>query len=531
MDKRLIAVFTAFCMTIGALCLRLYVLCSKGTEYVASESHYFTVDIQNVRGCIYDCRGEKLVDSDYINAAVLKPTLKALSALDGAVDMKTENDIKERMKKGSAVIVETGDIKVQANEDVTVIEKYRRYNENQPARHIIGYLDSDGKGVSGLEKCFDSILYTGKTEQIRFFADAYGRIISGGETEKVNFDAPTGSVHLTLDSEIQHISENALDTFNVNEGGAVVADVKTGALLAMASRPDFDSDNLIEYLKLDSAPLVNRTLNAYAVGSVFKAAVAAAAIENGIDDFYYTCTGTCDVDGTVFGCNNRKAHGELNMQKALECSCNTYFIKLAQKLGEEALLETAEKFGFGQEIQLADGMGTASGKLPSAESLEKTGALANFSFGQGEFTATMLQMVQLFSAIANDGKYTVPYLIEKTVTADGKENRHKLQYPVVALSEYTSQRLTQMLASVVENGNAKKAKLNNNIAAAGKTATAQTGAYGINGVEIYNTWFCGFFPADEPKYVIVILKQGGSSGAEDCAPVFKEIADKISELY
>jgi len=459
----------------------------------------------------------------------MKPTLKALSAVEKATDSETLNEIKERMKSGNAVTLNIGSAQIDENEDAIMCKHYIRYSNSQLARHIIGYTDSDNRGVSGIEKSFNDILYTGKSSCIRFSSDANGRIISGSKTEGQNFDIPTGAVYLTVDKNFQKVTEQALDIYGVKEGGAVVADIKTGAIRAIASRPDFDSDNLADYLNDEGAPLVNRALNAYAVGSVFKAAVAAAALEHGIDDFYYTCNGTCNVDGTVFGCNNRKPHGELNMQKALECSCNTYFIKLAQEIGSEQLLETVEKLGFGQEIKLADELIAKSGQLPSKESLKNSGSLANFSFGQGDFTATMLQMVQLFSAIANGGKYVTPYLVEKTVTSEGEENGHKEQYPVYALSEYTSKRLTAMLTSVVENGNAKLAKLENGISAAGKTATAQTGAYGKNGVEICNTWFCGFFPADNPNYVIVILKQGGSSGAEDCAPVFKAVADRISE--
>ena len=470
------------------------------------------------------------MNNDYDNIAVFKPAQKAYSLIKELTDRKTSQNLYSRLEKGNAVTVNIGTLKFEENEDAFIVSKKIRYSKHQPARHIIGYINSDCRGVTGVEKSFDELLYTGKTQQVRFTADAYGRIISGGKTEKLNFNIPTGYVQLTLDSRIQQAAEMAFDSFNISEGGAVVLDVQTGAIRAMLSRPDFDTDNLAEYLDMESAPLVNRALNAYAVGSVFKAVVAASALEHGIDEFYYTCKGTCNVDGTDFGCNNHKVHGELNMQKALECSCNTYFINLAQKLGGEALLETAGKLGLGEEIELADGLFSKSGQIPTAESLKNTGALANFSFGQGDFTATLLQMAQVFTSIANKGQYITPYLVEKTVTADKVENVHRKQYPVIALSESTSKRLTEMLTSVVENGNAKKAKLSNGISAAGKTATAQTGAYGKMGVEIYNTWFCGFFPTENPKYVIVVLKQGGSSGAEDCAPVFKAIADRITGI-
>lgn len=524
------AVFTAFCITIGALCLRLYVLCTKGTEYVSSAGHYFTVDAGLIRGKILDCNGESLVDEDYENIAVLKPTMKAYSSVLNVVDSEMLENIKERMKKGNCTAANIGKLEFEQNSDALMLKKRLRYSKNQPARHIIGYVDGEGRGVTGLEKSFDNLLYTGKTLNVRFPADPYGRIISGGTADIQNTNLKTASVTLTIDKEIQQITENALDLFDVRQGGAVVADVKTGAIRALVSRPDYDTDNLSQYIEADGSPMVNRCLGAYAVGSVFKAAVVSAALENGIYDFDYTCNGTCNVDGITFGCNNRKAHGKLNMQKALECSCNTYFVNLAMKIGGDKLLETVKNFGFGQEIRLCEGITADSGALPTSDELKKSGSLANFSFGQGTFSASALQMVQLFSAIAGRGRYVAPYLVEKTATADGTEQMHKAKYPVIALQSSTAERLTEMLVSVVEKGNGKNAKLENGIKAAGKTATAQTGAYNKYGVEICNTWFCGFFPAQEPEYVIVIMKQGGSSGAEDCAPIFKKIADKISEF-
>lgn len=526
----MIAVFTAFCIAVGTLCLRLYVVCTRGTEYVGSEAHYFTIEIGKIRGEILDCNGERLVDSEYDNIAVLKPTLKALSAVENVLDSEALSLAEERMKNGNAVEINIGKLEIEPNDDAVMLKKRKRYSENQLAQHIIGYTDSEGNGVSGLEKSFNSLLYTDETLKVRFPADVYGRIISGGEAEIVNSNLKTASVTLTIDSEIQRITENALDISDVEMGGAVVVDIKTGAIKAMASRPNYNADSISEYLNDSTSPLVNRALGAYAVGSAFKAAVAASALENGIDDFYYTCTGSCEIDGINFSCNNKKAHGELNMQKALECSCNTYFVKLAQKIGAEKLLETVKALGFGQSISLSEGISVSSGTLPTSDELKSTGALANFSFGQGRLTASMLQMAQLFSAIGNGGEYTTPYLIEAVTDSDGNKTEHKTKYPVIALKKSTASRLTEMLTSVVENGNASGARLKNGVKAAGKTATAQTGNYNKNGVEICNTWFCGFFPADSPKYVIVIMKEGGSSGAEDCAPIFKKIADKISDL-
>lgn len=531
MNKRLIAVFTVFSLAVGCACLRLYTLATGGADMVSSGKHTFTVEIGEIRGDIFDCNGEKLVSTDYENIVAAKPTYKALTELEKVLDSQSCADLEARMQKGNAVSVNIGKLEIEQNSDAVTLKRYKRYSENQLAKHIIGYLDGEGKGVSGLEKSFNDLLYTGKSLSVSFAADVYGRVLSGTRIEINNSTLKTASVTLTIDTQIQQAVENALDISDVERGGAVVVDIDTGAIMAMASRPDFDTDKLSDYLDDTDAPLLNRALNAYAVGSVFKVAVTAAALESGINEFYYECNGSCEVDGVTFSCNNKTAHGELNMQTALECSCNTFFIELAARIGADRILETASLMGFGQEITLADGIISKSGVLPTSETLSSSGALANFSFGQGGFTATMLQLSTMMSAVAGEGRYVQPYIIEKVTDSNGetvKENEKS--FPVTSVTKSTASRLTKMLASVVENGNAEKAKLKNGVSAAGKTATAQTGTFSKNGVEIYNTWFAGFFPVENPKYTVVVLKEGGGSGAVDCAPVFKRIADKIIDL-
>lgn len=530
MNKRLIAVFTAFSLAFGCICLRLYTIATGGADMVASGKHNFTIETGRIRGDILDCNGEKLVSGDYDNIVAAKPTHKALAELRKVLDSQSCADIEKRMQNGNALSVNIGKLEISQNSDAVMIKKYKRYSGNQLARHIIGYLDGEGRGISGVEKSFDELLYTGKSVSASFSSDVYGRVLSGTRIEIKNSTLKTSSVTLTIDKQIQTAVENALDISGIKCGGAVVVDIATGAVRAIASRPDFDSQNIADYLKDENTPLVNRTLGAYAVGSVFKVAVAIAAMESGIDDFYYECQGSCEVDGTVFSCNNKTVHGELDITKALECSCNTFFIELAKITGAEKILETASLLSYGQETALADGIVSKAGILPSAEKLSSSGALANFSFGQGEFTATMLQLAAMMSAVAGDGRYVTPYIIEKTTDPDGHiVQSHKIPFPVTAMSEKTAKRMTDMLTSVVNNGNAQKAKLKNGISAAGKTATAQTGTF-RNGKEIYNTWFAGFFPADNPRYTVVILKEKGESGATDCAPVFKRIADKITDL-
>ncbi|MEE1066188.1 MAG: penicillin-binding protein 2 [Acutalibacteraceae bacterium] len=531
MFKRMVAVFTAFAVLYGCICVRLYSLSVSGTDDVNSAQRRYTINISEIRGEIFDCNGEKLVMIECENVVAAKPTYKALTELAKVLDADELSYVEERIRKSNAITLEIGKSTINENSDVIMLRKFRRYAEKQPAVHILGYRNGEGRGVYGIEKSFDEVLYSDKCISVSFTADVYGRILGGTEIMVNNSDLKTGSVMLSVDSRIQKTVEDALDKNGVKKGGAVVVEIETGAIRAAASRPAFDADNVSEYLADKNSPLINRALNPYSVGSVFKVIVAAAALENGEGDFLYECTGSCEIDGTIFSCNKKTSHGKLDLTKALECSCNTYFIRLAEKVGAESILETASLMGFGQEIQLADSMISKSGVLPSLKELSSSGAFANFSFGQGRFTATMLQLSNMMSAVANKGKYNIPYLVEKVTDADGNViQSHTGGYPVYALSGGVSERLTRMLVSVVENGNAVMAKPSDGIFAAGKTATAQTGVFNPDGTEVCNTWFAGFFPADNPKYSVVVLREEGSSGAVDCAPIFKCIADEIIKI-
>lgn len=527
MEKRIISVFTVFCFIIGCLCLRLYVLGSSGTEIVSSGSHYSSFTLNGIRGQILDCNGKKITESDYTDYIIAKPTLTSLDTLHELLDSRTYSSLKQRMKKGSPVMVNIGKAKVETTDDLLCVPIYKRYSVPQSAIHIIGYLDEQNHGVTGIEKAFDEILFSDKAISARVSVDAYGRTLGGAGIELISPTVETGNVRLTVDVDIQSAVEKALDECNVQQGCAVVIDTRTGAIRAAASRPSYDPYRVSDYLDSESSPLLNRALESFAVGSIFKVAVAACALENGFSDFQYTCTGSCKVGNVKFGCSSNTSHGKVDLQKALEVSCNTYFINLGQKLGAELLGETASLLGFGQSGKLADGITSESGIIPTSESLQSPAALANFSFGQGSFTATPLQIAQMLCAVANSGKYCEPYLVESFTDRSGIENKHKKKYPTVAMSEETSEILLKMLTSVVENGNASPARPER-FSAAGKTATAQTGIFDKSGNEICNTWFGGCFPADNPRYAAVIMKQGGSSGSYDCAPIFKKIADSIN---
>ena len=229
----------------------------------------------------------------------------------------------------------------------------------------------------------------------------------------------------------------------------------------------------------------------------------------------------------TFNCHKKDGHGILNMEEAVAQSCNTYFINLALEVGGDGITEMAKDFGFGVPTVFSETVKTRSGNLP--EKVDSKAATANLSFGQGELTATPVQICSMMATVANGGRYVRPYLVEGEADVNGRVTRisgYSERRQII--SSGTAELLRRFLVAVVERGSGSRAK-SDIVDCAGKTATAQTGKT-ENGSEIYNAWFAGYFPAEEPKYAVVILKENGGEGAVSCAPVFREIAEKTAEL-
>ena len=231
--------------------------------------------------------------------------------------------------------------------------------------------------------------------------------------------------------------------------------------------------------------------------------------------------------GRIFYCHHRAGHRQTDLQRAIEQSCNPYFIRLGQKAGGEAVLGMAKALGFGKETILAPGIVSEAGTLPSLSDLNSPHELANFSFGQGKLTATPIQVASMVSAIANKGVSFQPKLVLGT-TQDGKTTDYfPQQAPIRVFSEYTAAVLKKGMVGVVEQGSATMAKPQQG-GAGGKTASAQTGMYDENGEEVVHAWFAGFFPKQQPKYAVVVLIEGGEYGGRIASPLFRQIADEYA---
>ncbi len=527
MVRRMTGFLCVMVVLLGAVLLRVAYIGSGGVsvEAAALQSRR-TLELAETRAGIFDRNLSPLVNKSLERRVLVFPDLLEISAI---LEFTEREELADAFQKFGPSVIDTGG-KIIEGEGIYNFSYPRRYGENPLAVHIIGYMNG-GKGVSGIEQSFDSFLEeNGKTVSVTYYTDGTGKLLIGEEISLEEEETSENSgVVLTLDSDIQRITEKALSE-GTEKGAAVVMDIENGEILACASCPDFDPANIADYLEAEDSPFVNRAFSAYSVGSTWKLAVAASAIEAGISpERAYECTGSIEVDGRVYKCHWALGHGEINMEKALEISCNPYFIDLALEIGGECILEMAKNLGFGTPASFGDNYSSASGSLPSAGSLSAKTVLASFAFGQGSLMATPVQMAVLACAMANGGKAVTPKLVLGTYDREGDYTPTADYAANPVMSVKTAEILRDMMINVVENGSGTNAKPNEG-GAGGKTASAQTGQYDSEGGEIIHAWFVGFFPAENPKYAIAVFAEGMDSGGDFAAPIFKSICDEINLL-
>jgi len=490
----------------------------------AAEQSKLTIKTENIEGNIYDRNMNLMVNSKKYHIAVAVP--QAIDAEETAKFAEDKADFYKKFEKGAPFLFKCSEF-TKESDGLTVFEVPMRYAENQVAQHVIGYT-SGGEGVAGIEYAYDNILRECSGENsVTYTSDGFGRILIGEGKDVVRSGEINSGVVTTIDSRIQRVCEAA--GRKIDKGAVIVTEVKTGDILALASFPDYSVFDLDNAVSDEDSPMINRALYSYSVGSVFKLVTACQGINEGYEGYMYNCTGSIDINGQIFRCHNLNGHGLQSMKEAMVNSCNTYFISLSSLLSVPDFRDTAFNLGFGREIHLCSGMTASGGVLPEEKELLIPAELANFSFGQGKLTAAPLQISQLTCAIANNGKMPALRII-KGVTSDGKsaENEKDPQYSFAMEPETANKLKKMMIAAVTDNENSNARPFY--VSAAAKTSTAQNGHIDDDGNELYNAWITGFFPAYRPKYAITVLVEDGGFGNDYAAPVFREIADKITKL-
>lgn len=527
MYRRITALGCMVVFLFAVLYMRIYVVvCNPEYSAAAKNQGSYTLTVSRSFGNIYDSNFSLLVNDTTAYYAAINPTAEAVSEILPYVTDK--ESFYSELVYGRPFVCEVTK-KDFSVEDITVFETPVRNGGKHLAQHIVGYTDESG-GVTGIEYAFDELLRGTVCENsVTYNVDGRGKVMEGLGREVQRGEAVKDGVVLTIDEGIQEVCEKAGS--RMEKGAVVVMDVRTGDILAMASFPSYTVETLSEALDNENSPLINRCLYSYSVGSIFKLVTALAAFEEGFDEsFAYECTGVTEAGGQRFKCHDLGGHGKLDMTAAMRESCNTYFIELSKRLSGSVMRKTAERMGFGQMIPLASGITVSGGTVQSEEDLYLPAEKANMSFGQGKLTASPVQVCAFTAAIAGEGKLYVPRLV-KGITRDGKtvvrENDVKC---AEVFDRSTAFRLCDLMIESVDK-NEKSAAKPCNTHAAGKTSTAQTGRFDENGEELCHGWITGFFPLSCPRYAVTVLCEDGGYGNECAAPVFREIAEKITELY
>ena len=530
MNRRVITLFCLYAAASLALLIRVGVINNSPSAAKTAGGQYSTYSLSEIRGYIYDRNMRPLVNTKHETYVAAVPLPKTVTALKSTLTAPEFEKAYEKLSAGKPALIKT-ESNITPSDETVMLDVISRYSADDPAQNLIGYLDSEGNGAFGLEKAFDSFLSENSGSlSVSFPVSAAGISLPGKDimVKENNYNTRAG-VGLTIDRDIQSACENALAEHGITTGCAVVLDVKDNAILAMATAPSIDRGDLGKSLNDENSPFINRALSAYSVGSVFKPIVAAAAIDSGIGvDTVFDCSGSTDVNSVEFSCHKKDGHGSVSMPQAVASSCNVYFINLGLQTGSDKILSLASSLGLGKEISLADGITCDGGILPGKKDINSLPALANLSFGQGKLLASPLSIAAVYAAFANGGIYREPYLIKCMTDSSGRVTAYyKNETDSRVITQSVCAEIQQMLTLTVTQGSGKNA-CPEKTTAAGKTATAQSGWY-ENGQEVLHTWFAGWFPADEPRYVITVMNERGNSSSTDCAPLFKTIADAIYE--
>ena len=502
---------------------RLFVINNSDYKAVWQSSNTIKVKISTSRGSIFDCRLTRITNPSKKTVAIVSPTPRAITVISNYLEGELLINTLEKLRKGEPVVVEVaGDISCDG---IICKEVYNYSTSDMSAPHLIGYLDSEGHGVCGIEAAYDELLYSGGDVYVYFAIDANKKLLEGVKPQISDNDYIQNSgIALTIDNNIQKITNEAMQ--EVDCGAAVVLEIGTGKIRAMVSRPTFDVTQVAKYLNDENSPFMNRAISLYNVGSAFKPCVAAAILEDKKYSYnYYTCSGSTVINEHQFRCHSYLGHGRVDLAEALKESCNVFFYNVSQVLGALPIYKMASNLGFDSKIDLG-GITVQEGSLPDLERLlSNSTALANLSIGQGELLLSPVSILTLYEAIANGGEYHLPTIIEGKVD-NGVLTEQEKNLPTRVMSKETADILKKYLSQVVENGTGVEAKPQY-CDAAGKTATAETG-WKKEGKTIQNSWFCGFFPLENPKYAVCVMIENSEEKGLTGAPVFKKIADNIT---
>ncbi|MBQ2696332.1 MAG: PASTA domain-containing protein [Clostridia bacterium] len=559
--------FAAILILLGVRLVFLQVIGGSELQQKAVEQQTRDNLIASHRGAIYDRNRKKLAQSSTAQtvtanpneiqkakknpaeiAATLAPVLEMdVTELTAMLQKETNHvTLKRRIEDDMATKVRELNLTgIYLQEDAK-----RYYPYGNFASHILGFVGYDNQGLGGIEMVYENEL---RGEPGRIIALKNALDTDMPFKDETHIDPENGTnVVLTIDEVVQHFTEKHLEDAyyeeKVQNGAcAIVMDVQTGEILAMATKSDFDLNDpftLPEDVEEQLATITDseeRTqarsnalqkmwrnkavVDSYEPGSCFKIITGCMALEEGLitPETPFFCSGSKTVENRTINCSHHEGHGAQTFADAVKNSCNPAFIDVGLLVGKEKFKEYYKAFGF-MDVTGFDLPGEASGLFYSDENYN-TVELATASFGQGP-VVTPLQLMSAVGAVANGGKLMKPYLVKELIDDDG--NILKKTEPTIVrqvISQKTSEQMCAMLENTVSNGTGQNAYIKG-YRVAGKTGTSEKVPRG-NGK--YISSFIAFAPANDPKIACLVVLDEPSNGQYYGGAIAAPVVGKILE--
>lgn len=510
--------------------------------------------IQYPRGSILDRHGDTITNTTAAPALIIVPSLvnnpvtvaETLAAIvnveDGLLLNKIvgENQAGEEVRylpfvaKSNLTGAEITTVESLHDDGVMVLNQTGRYQTDLPALHILGSLGTvtsddvaTGKyedyeagetvGVTGLERLYEDVLHGSGGRSLGIIVDDKNQAVFDDEYLLFNeTEQNAGYLVTTLDLSIQRALEDAMGD---QQGAAVVLAADNGDVLALLSSPKYDPYYMVPPSTNDA--YVNRALSAYPAASLFKLLIASLALSEGVvqPESTFYCNGAYTLqNGDTIACWKEDGHGLITFDEAIAKSCNPVFVHLAQTLGREKIIEAFSKW----ELDVDHLIGYPLSSLSSIQ-IEGSGeaVLGNIALGEQGVMMTPLNLAKMIHCIAAGGLLRSPRLVAEVYNAEGLLVKgYPASLPLRVLDSAVANRVADMMLQTFQDGGTGASLGLAGLAIAGKTGTSETG----------NVWIGGFFPRQEPRYVVVILVEGGSSGVGDAGPVFKKICAYLNGM-
>lgn len=571
--KRILIAFAILFLVLAALCLRLcwiQIVRADELSKMATEQQTRDVPIEAKRGVIYDTNGNELAISATCYSVWARPANVATGKTESEKEENVENtaatlskilerdesEIRKLITKEQSLVKvdkyldkEIADkIRDQELPGIEIAEDVKRYYPMGAfLAHTLGSVTDDNTGLSGLELQYNQYLSGVEGRWIKN-TDIVGNNLAYGEEKYYQAEDGLGLV-LTIDETIQHYVEKSIKTTQENTGAdrvaAIMMDVKTGDILALAQTPEFDPndaktppdkkeqkklDKMTDSEKMEYWNSMWRNFlisDAYEPGSTFKLLTTSMALEEGLTNVNekFTCTGSINVSGTTLKCwRYHNPHGTQDLKQAVGNSCNPVFATLAQRIGIETFYDYLETFGITEKTGI-DFPGEGASILQNEDTAGPVG-LATMGYGHG-VAVTPIQLITAISSLGNEGKLMQPRLVKAMVDEDGnivKEFDTKVVRQTVSKS--TAEEMCAIMEYVVSDGGAGTVKIEG-YRVGGKTGTANKVKNGGYSDDTYSS-FIGMAPMDDPQVAVLVIvdsPKGVKYGSTTAGPGAKMILE------